>query len=276
MEVVEIGAHRADVSLDKYRRANEDIFDGLKRVHMWLFLAWQEIRARYKRSTIGPFWISLNMAIMVFTMGPLYSRLFRQDLNAYYVYLASSVVIWGLIQAIINESCMVFISAEGFIKQIKLPFSVFVYKSVWKNVIIFLHNFVVVLLVFLIFTPNFGWGVLLFPVGLLLVCLNGVWAGLVLGLICTRFRDIPQIVTSFMGVAFFITPVMWQVSMLGNRAWIMNLNPFYHFMEVVRSPLISSEINYESFGIVIAITIFGYFLTLALFARFRARISYWL
>lgn len=266
----------AEAKRKNYVLALDDLVSGIMNFRMWAFLAWQEIRARYKRSVIGPFWLTLNMAIMVVAMGPLYSALFRQPLEAYYIYLSSSVVIWGLISALINEGCTTFIGAEGFIKQIKLPFSIFVLKYVWKNLIIFAHNFIVVIVVFIFFTPPFGWGILLFPVGLIIVGLNSVWVGIVLGILCTRFRDIPQIVSSLVGVAFFVTPIMWQASMAGNKAWLLKLNPLYHFIEILRSPLIDHTVNYEAFAVSIIITLAGYIFMFALFARYRARIAYWL
>ncbi len=259
-----------------YELAVTDFSDGLRVYPMWMFLAWQEIVARYRRSVLGPFWITLNMAIMIFTMGPIYSSLFGQDLKTYYVFLSTSVVIWGLISALVNESCAAFIGAEGFVKQMKLPFSLFIFKMVWKNIIIFFHNFLVVLIIFFFFPPDIGIHVLLVPFTLLLVCLNAIWFGTILAVVSARFRDIPQIVNSFMGVAFFITPVMWQPSLLVGREWVMNANPLFHFMEIVRGPLIYNTMNYNSLQIVCISTLVGYALMFYVFQRHRARIAYWL
>jgi ABC-type polysaccharide/polyol phosphate export permease len=267
---------QVDVRPNDSDLAVRDFVQGMLSFRIWSFLAWNEIKARYRRTIIGPFWITLNNAIMIFTMGPLYGALFHQDLKDYYLYLSTSIVVWGLIVSLVNESCMVFISAEGFIKQVKLPLSAYIFKNIYRNLIMFLHNFIVVVAVFFFYPPPLGIWLPFALVGILLVCLNAVWVGVVLGLICVRFRDVPQIVTSIMGVAFFLTPVMWQVKMLGVHGWIAELNPFFHFMEIIRGPLTRDEVSAVSFSVVIIITVIGNVSMFQLFKRFRSRVAYWL
>ena len=80
---------------------------------------------------------------------------------------------------------------------------------------------------------------MLFPLGLLLIGLNAVWVGLLLGLLCARFRDIPPMITNLVQVALFLTPIMWKKEMLGRYEWThADLNPFHHFIEIVRAPLL--------------------------------------
>jgi ABC-type polysaccharide/polyol phosphate export permease len=170
---------------------------------------------------------------------------------------------------------MAFISAEGYIKQMKLPFTVHILRMVWRNLIIFAHNAVIALLVMLFWPPAVTWHLLLIPPAVLFIAINGIWIGLSLGLLCARFRDIPQIVGSLVQVAFFLTPVMWHASMLGRNQWAVAWNPFYHFLEVVRSPLVAAATNWFSWAVVLGITGIGYAAAFLLFARFRARIAYW-
>ncbi|NDH69110.1 MAG: hypothetical protein EBY22_14655, partial [Gammaproteobacteria bacterium] len=66
---------------------------------IWWVLAWQEIKQRYRRSVIGPFWISLSTAVMVSGMGPLYGILFGQAVSNYVQHLAISLIIWTFISA---------------------------------------------------------------------------------------------------------------------------------------------------------------------------------
>src|SRR3989304_5582475 len=123
--------------------ALRDMETGLRDVHVWTMLAWQEIRQRYRRSTLGPFWLTISTAAMVGGMGPLYGLIFGQDLSWYFPYLAIGFVVWQLMASIINDSTQVFIGADQFIKQIKMPFSIHVLRMVWRNAIIFAHNSVI-------------------------------------------------------------------------------------------------------------------------------------
>jgi ABC-type polysaccharide/polyol phosphate export permease len=255
--------------------ALEDLLGGFANARIWSMLAWQEIRQRYRRSMIGPFWLTISTGVMIGGMGPLYGKLFNQDISTYLTFLATSLVIWQLISQLAIESCQAFIGSEGFIKQLKLPLTVHVLRVVWKNLIMFFHNLIVVVIVFLFVPPIFGPQMLLSPLGIGLLAINGVWVGVVLGLICARFRDIPQIIGNLVLVAFFLTPVLWQPAMLGRHAWTVNLNPLYHFMEVVRGPLLGSAFNMMSWAAAVLITICGYAFMLAMFSRYRARVAYW-
>jgi lipopolysaccharide transport system permease protein len=208
-------------------------------------------------------------------MGPLYGKLFGQTLDTYFAYLATSIVVWQLVSETIRDSFQAFIGSEGFIKQVKLPLTIHVLRIVWKGLIVFAHNLVIVILVFVFFPPQFGPQLLLLPLGILAVSLNAVWLGVVVGLVCARFRDFPQIVASLISVAFFITPIMWQPHMLGRHAWTVNLNPFFHLLEVIRGPLLGSPFRMYSWLAIAAMTVVGYALMLAMFSRYRSRIAYW-
>ena len=255
--------------------ALQDLKNGVCSIYIWPMLGWQEIRQRYRRSMLGPFWLTISTGILVGAMGPLYGRLFGQDISAYFPYLAISLVTWLLISTTVNELCLAFIAAEGFIKQIKLPLTIHVLRVVWKNLIVFAHNLVIVALVLLFFPPPLSINLLLFPIALFFVVINAVWLGILLGLMCARFRDIPQIVGSLMQVALFLTPVMWKAEMLGRNIYAAKINPIFHFLEIVRQPLLGGSVPVLSWLVVIAITCCGYIAALAVFARFRARIAYW-
>ncbi len=60
-------------------------------VRVWSLLGWQEVRQRYRRSILGPFWLTLSTGAMVAAMGPLYGRLLNQDVASYFPYLAISL-----------------------------------------------------------------------------------------------------------------------------------------------------------------------------------------
>lgn len=255
--------------------AVEDIVGGLSSVHIWAVLGWQEVRQRYRRSALGPFWITLSTALMVAVMGPLYGKLFGQDIGGYFAHLGVSYVLWLFLAQTINDSCTAFIAAEGYIKQVKLPLTVYVASVIWKNLVFLAHNTVVIVLVMAYSRPHIDAGILLVPVAIALLALNGFMFGTILAALSARFRDIPLIVVNLVTVAFFMTPVMWKAEMLGRHHWVVNLNPFYHFLEIVRAPLLGFPTNTTSWLAVTAITLLGSVSMLILFSRFRARVAYW-
>ena len=133
-----------------------------------------------------------------------------------------------------------FINAQSIITQTNLPLSVHVYRVVWRNFIIFGHNALIFPVVAVLLAPPPSWTGLLAAPGLVLLYLNGIWTGLLLGLASARFRDVPPIVDSILRILFFITPVIWMPEFLPERIALLDWNPFFHFLEVVRAPLLGS------------------------------------
>ena len=252
-----------------------DIREGLLSYHVWTTLGWYDIRQRYRRSTIGPFWITLSLTITIAALGILYAKLFHQEIHSYIPYLTTGVVIWNLLQSLINESTTVFVGAAGTIQQIKLPFSFHVLRMISRNLIIFAHNLVVVVAVIILFKVHINWSLLFFPVALLLWVGNALWVGLLLGAFCARFRDVAQIVMSIVQILFFVTPVMWHPDALGAHAWISRLNPLAQFFDILRDPLLGQTSSLFSWGYVFLATLIGWIGTLVLFAKYRSRIAYW-
>ncbi len=118
-------------SYKNFQLAWDDILDGLKSWRIWLLLAWHELKLRYRRSTLGPFWLTLSMAITIYTMGILYGHLFKMDLTIYYPFLATGILGWNLISLTVNDATMTFVVADQFIKQMKQPYSFFIFQTVF-------------------------------------------------------------------------------------------------------------------------------------------------
>ncbi|BBB15040.1 lipopolysaccharide transport system permease protein [Candidatus Rickettsiella viridis] len=261
----------------KYRLALADICDGLKQWRIWLLLAWQEVKLRYRRSTLGPFWITLSMAITIYTMGLLYGHLFKMDLSQYYPFLACGILGWGLISSLLTESTNIFVESEQFIKQIKQPYSLFIFKNVTRSFIIFLHHIIILVPIFIFFNVKINVYSLFFLFSLTVIWLNAVTYGVMLAILGTRFRDIVQLVNSLIQVIFFLTPIIWLPSVLPDRyQYIIQLNPFAQFMELLRNPLLGSLPSHYTLFFTLFITLLGLSAAFMLFARCRARIAYWL
>lgn len=254
--------------------AMTDLVDGARQWWLWLYMAWQDIVLRYRGSVLGPLWLTLSTAIMVATLGILYSRLFEIEVAVYLPFLCLGTLVWTFIVSILNEGCMAFVSAENVIRQIKLPYSTHVYRILCRNLIILGHNIIVYVVVALLFAIKPA-SLLVSLVGLSLIMVNGAWCCLVLGLICARFRDVPLIINSLLQIAFFLTPIIWKPSLLGEHGYLAHLNPLYAFLDLVRAPLLGESPDPISWMVVSGITVVGWTFALLFFARFRARIPYW-
>ncbi|GAA5163761.1 ABC transporter permease [Viridibacterium curvum] len=226
---------------------------------------------------LGPFWITISTAVMVGAMGPLYGVLLGQDVGSYLQHLAVSLIFWTFISASINESGSAFIAAEGFIKQIALPLTTYIFRLIARNLILLAHNFAIVVVVLLIFPPAHMQDIWLFPLGLLLVIGNLFWLSLLLALVSTRFRDVPQLVSNLVQVAFFLSPIIWKADMLSAKTrFVADFNPLFHFLEIIRAPLLGEPIYATSWIFAGTLLVAGSSISFLAFARLRARTPYWL
>lgn len=259
--------------------AMADIKTGLQKWRVWLMLAYQDIKLRYRRSVLGPFWLTLSMAITVYSMGYLYSHLFHTDIQSYFPFLVAGMLSWTLISTAITELTDAFITSDGLIKQIKLPYSLYIHRVVSRNIIIFFHNVLVIIPILVIFhdTAKVNFYTLMLIPGLFIVYVNAIIYGLILAMIGARYRDVSQIIKSLVQVAFFITPVMWSPSILPeSKRFIAMLNPFYSFIEMIRAPLMGHAPVLLNYYIVALVTAVGAILCMKMFIQYRARIVYWL
>lgn len=253
-----------------------DIATGLGAAHVWLALGWHDIRQRYRRSVLGPFWFTISTLIMVGVLGILYSSILGQDIHEYLPYLGTGLVVWQFISTCAIEGANTLIGAGYIIKQIRMPISVHVARMTWRNFIIMMHSLPVVFAFLIAFGHRPGLEILLIIPGLLIVLANATWIGLVLAIVCARYRDILPIIGNIIQVAFFFTPVMWVVDLLKERRWIAELNPFYHLIQVIRAPTIGSTIELSSWIWAVSMAVIGFGIAQYLMTRTRNRIPYWL
>jgi lipopolysaccharide transport system permease protein len=256
--------------------AARDLIGGVANYDLWSMLGWREIKQRYRRSTLGPFWVTISMAFMVLGLGLVYSLLFNMELATYLPFVCLGLILWEFISKSILDGSMTFLLLEGVIKQIRLPLTTHVVTVIWKNVLVLAHNAVILVVVFLVFQVKPTWNILLFVPGLILVTLNLVWVALLLATVCTRFRDVPLIVQTAVQMLFFVTPVFWLPSLMPARTILVHGNPFHHMLEVTRAPLLGQTPTAENWIFLIVMLVLGWAAAFLVFTKFRRRIPYWL
>ncbi len=255
-----------------------DVFSGILKIKLAVYLAHSDIRRRYRRSSLGPFWITLSTAIMIATIGVLFGRLFKSDISNFVPFIAAGLILWTFISTVINESCNVFPSSEPIIKQLPIPLFVHIERLIIRNLIIFFHNIVIFPLACLIVQKSLSWTFLISIPGLFILVLNLTWVALLVGIVCARYRDIPQIVASLLQIAFYVTPIIWQPSLLNARGGVffLNTNPLFHWIELIRQPLLGGIPSVFNWSISVATALIGWLVTIYIYNKYKQRIAYWL
>lgn len=277
--------HTTDVpqsNSQTFRAAWEDLKRGFGQRELWLALGWQDIKQRYRRSTLGPLWITIATGVMAAALGLLYSQLFGIDLAEFLPHVAVGLILWGFIAGCIKDGSEVFIANEGLIKQLPSALSVHVYRLVWRQFLFLLHNLVIWLALLAIFRIPVGWEVLLAIPAMVLLILNGIWVTMFFGIVATRFRDVAPLLDSLVQLAFYMTPIVWTAKTLtdqggavAERAVLAKLNPLYHYLDIVRGPMINSPVETSSWIVVLIMTGVGLVLALLAMRQWRFRVSYW-
>ncbi|MBW0104362.1 ABC transporter permease [Pseudonocardia sp. KRD291] len=264
-----------------WTRAFADIAQGWQQRPLWGYLGWQDIKQRYRRSVLGPLWISISMGVIALGLGILYSALLDIPLAEFLPHVAVGLLIWNFVSGCILEGSEVFIANEGLIKFLPAPLTLHIYRLVWRQTLFFAHNLVVWAVLMVIYPRPLGWEILLSLPAFALLMINGAWIAILAGILATRFRDIPPIIASMTQLLFYLTPIVWSVDLLSRneaareRASLVELNPIFHFVEILRQPLIGDPIVPRYWLVVGAITVVGWAAALICLRNYRSRVAYW-
>jgi ABC-type polysaccharide/polyol phosphate export permease len=251
----------------------------LKNIELWSYLGWVDVAQRYKRSSFGPFWLTANNAIITIVLSIIWANLFKIPLNQFLPYFALSNVSWIFVSTVIAESTTVITAAEGIIRQIKIPVATLFFRMIWKNIIILAHLLPIPVVTFLIFPEAYKGGFLGVMQALIGLSLLSVFLYLVaslVGILCTRYRDIAQLIGSALTMIFLATPILWQKNLLQGREILYEANIFFHLIELVRAPILEGVLPVVSLIVVVGcIIILGVILS-AIEKRYQKSIVYWI
>jgi ABC-type polysaccharide/polyol phosphate export permease len=249
---------------------------GLVNYRIWWRLGLLDVKLRYRRTVLGPFWVTLSFGGSAAALTLVYATLFKLSTASYFAYVISGLAVWGLMASMITQGCTIFVRNGLLIQHQPLPLSLHPLRSMVSEFLVFVHNLLVVALVLAASGVGLGWPTLVALPALALLLINGVWVTLLLGMLCARFRDLPQVVTMLVNIAFLVTPVFWYRQMLAERAYLVDLNPLHAFLECLRSPLLGELPALASVCTVLVVTAAGWCLTFLVALRIQSRIPYWL
>lgn len=268
--VIEIDAARHG------QQAVADIVGAIRAWRLWMAFGSADIRGRYRRTVIGPFWTTINVGIMVVAVSAIYGQLFGRPTANYFAFVAIGFVSWQFISTMLMESCSAFLHAANLLRNHTTPRFVQILRVFWRNAVTLAHQLVIVIVAIAMsdLKPTITMIALSFA-GFILTSINLLWAGLLLAVFSARFQDVPPLVTGIMQLLFLMTPVFWSHEMLPMRLTVLEINPIYHLIEVIRAPLLSQVPSAVSWISVLMGAFVGTAVTLLVYRRYHWRIAYW-
>jgi lipopolysaccharide transport system permease protein len=265
----------ADARRFTWARCRADIAPFFTRHVTWRALAAGDIRSKYRRTLLGPWWITATNAITALIMGLVAGRFLGADMKTYLPHFMVSMTIWSFISSSLNEACGTMISAGGMIKAVDMPLVIHVMRMVHRNLIIFLHNIAVIPFIWLVYPWPIGWQSLLAPVGLLIVYVFIVSASTIISMICVRYRDVQPVMASILQLLFFVSPIIWVPTQIRGGDLIVALNPIAYLLAVTRDPIMGVSPHLLSWSGAIGFVVVGTIAMAYIYTRYRSRVVYW-
>lgn len=254
------------------------LWSSLHRLSSLLYLTWFQFLIRYRRTRLGPLWLLVGPTLFIVMLGLLFSRIGSVEPAVFVPHLAVGLIVWTLVTGFITGSTTVFQRGRAQILQGGMGFVDIIMVDVFSTVITFLHQVILIAIVFVFFGIGLSFYSFVSLIGLSLLIANGIWLSVFFGIIGVRYRDLSEVVQAVMRIAFLATPIIWMPG-LGARGGIMGAflvyNPFYHFVELIRAPLLGNPIAPLSWIVVITISLGGFGLAYFFYKRFAHNVPLW-
>jgi len=260
----------------QFALAINDTRRAIKAWHIWLYLSWQDVISKYRRSIFGPLWIAGGMIATSLALSITFGAMQGQPLHDFLPYVMAGLLAWThFLGLMLIEAPEMFVSVSGSIRNHAFPFMFYALRFTSRSLILFAHN----LVVFIIASACVGnfhipnWQVI--P-ALLLLTLFTLTTGPVIGLASARYRDLRFMLPYIAQILFFMTPVFWTPGKShGMRALIVDANPLYHLMQILREPLLGQPAPLHSWMVSLGVVSASLLVWLVVFAAFRRKIPFW-
>lgn len=253
----------------------KDLIRGSRQWRIWSALAWNIIKMQYRRTVIGPFWITLQQTIFIIVLGYIFAGIQKEKFSPFFLYFATGYTIWLLISSFVTTAGNTFMGINGLPNMTQVALSNHIYLQFASQMMLFAHK-VVPLIVILSLSHNIiAVNIPLLICGFCLLLVFGFWISALLGCLSLRFQDLKPAIASAMQVMFFLTPIMFEQSRIPGGEALSNFNPFFHIIVVVRGNIINENVTSINYIAAIVINIIGICFTLWVLRWSRPKLAFW-
>ncbi|RGE21562.1 ABC transporter permease [Leucobacter sp. wl10] len=224
---------------------------------LWL-LSRRDLKVRYSTSLLGYLWSILDPLLMSLIYWFIFTQVFSRTVGEepYIVFLLTAMLPWVWFNGAVSDSTRAFLRDVRLVRSVSLPHWIWVGRIVCSKGIEFLLS-IPVLVVFAIgagATP--GWGLLLFPVAVLLFTALTLGIGLIIAPLTVFFRDFERAAKLILRVLFYASPVIYGASDLPGFAqpfaWF---NPLSGIFALFRAGFFPDQLNWPLIGVSAALSL---------------------
>lgn len=238
-----------------------------------------DVKRRYRRSYLGPFWTSISLSVNIIIVTSIFTTIGEGSIRENLPYTAIGILIWHFISTNALEACDTFIQAATIIRQASAPVFVYIFRALGRNLVLFLHNLVILLLVYMVSPWDIGGDAILSVLGFVFLLINLFSLAVILSIFTARYRDIGQLVTNILPILFYITPIIWKrgfSSVVTQIDSYIILNPVYSSIAVIRDPLLGHSVDISCWYIVVSMAVILFMLSMYCYGKFSKRVAFWL
>lgn len=250
-----------------------------KNLRVGILAGIQDFRLFNARSRLGHYWITVGLLIRIVAIGLVFSLVFESDRADYIGYIAISLVVWTFLNGGLRDGVASLVSGASLAKALSLAPLASVLRSLVKNQLGFLQSIAIVSLVFSpLILPGLNSSAFVLPLSFLTVSLFILAFARLISPLVARHRDLDNLIANTLGVALFVTPVLWKPERIPADIahLILGLNPLYHPLQLLRQPLLGEFPTWTNWFLVLGGTLFMWMAGTLLLKYVGPRIPYWI
>jgi len=244
-----------------------------------MYAMWLDLLTKYRRSSLGLIWAIVPPVLYAFGIGGFYALIGHQSPYRVVAHLGVGYVIYRLVTASLSECTTAFTSHAGFIQDGRIRFTDYILRVIAKALFYLLLSIPVMALALWI-SPEFrAIGLLTLLPTLVLVLVNVAWMGALVAVLGARLPDVHELIGSILMFAFLFTPILWRADQAPSntvQGLVARLNPLFHFVEIVRAPLIGEPIGRATWIYLALLTPVGWLLTSWVYRRYARFVPLWI
>jgi lipopolysaccharide transport system permease protein len=247
-----------------------DLAEAVRYRELFFFLAWRDIKIRYRQTVLGGLWAVLQPLLGMLIFSFVFNRMVgvRSDGPPYPLFVFAGLAPWTFFSNSVIQSSNSLLANERLVSKIYFP-RVFIPTA---SVGALLLDLVVSLAVVVIMMAYYHWPItyhiLLLPLFILGTFLAASGIGLTLSACNVMFRDVKYAVPFFVQMGLFVTPVVYPLRYIPQRfQGIIGLNPMAGMVLGFRNALLGSPVSLKLLLVSFAVSVFLFVSGLLTFRR---------
>ncbi|MEK7587836.1 MAG: ABC transporter permease [Patescibacteria group bacterium] len=238
-----------------------------RQVQHFLELLWgmteKELRARYKHTVFGFFWLVANPLLQMLVIGFVFTFLLAQPVKNYYFFLFIGLLVWNFFSLSLSKATPSIVYERSLIKKARFPHAVIPISIILSN---FIHFFLAFLLYLIpvLFLGTISWiSIPLVLASFILLLTFTVGLSLLTTSLNVRFRDVSFFVSALLIIWFYATPIMYALTMIPRHLlWLWRFNPLTSMLQLLQQALLGLPgpgpgMLLSNIGVIVLITILG-------------------